>query len=972
MKNKNIFKIYFILLVICIFSLTILFIFGNKSRKGYLSNFVFNEEHINKTLELNGFNISETKNLFIKTGQLDNDALINYVFTNEAIRSYSYGFRIKYYSKIFRNSDIYGVYIDSNKAIKDNNFIIDIQIDEKGSPFGNIISTKKLNNEDNIGNITYTLKLKPKFIIIFILSLLILLLIINLIYKYGCKIYNYFIKIYNLFFIPINYISKYIVKYRKNILYIYSVLIVIIFVLLLSLNFLSKNYRIGTLGNFELTAETPAGYVYKANIFSKGFFSDNFIFKYSKDPLKVENKPSYVKNYGYSYILNTKPHFSDWNQGTNWNNDDGTFTVSNSSSWNNYHYNILLSTGERYNILMEAKRMNPTSNDIQIGFSISYFISEYTSLSLHYISNSVNSIDYAIYGTDEYIYDAVHTESILQFYFPPEELNIKYIKIEQVNENAFYVKDNSYVIFTSSSNVKPNTNDFNIYYKLSFNQYFINIIILIFIIYLTFLIFYIIYNNNLNCDAENTKNISYSISRNDILFLSILTFLSIFLFIFQFWLFFPGYFQYWDTWFSIVESIDGIYSNQSGVIIPLSLHILYKIFGYNNYYLLFINLFLFSSSLYLIVFSLYIKYRKKLLIILLLITFIPNFFFLNFNHIKDVTSSLFLFFSISLIFFKINIEIKNKKLNIFIMILSMICSLIAMLWRHNFIVTVYPIFLLYTFILLKNNNKIKYLIKFCFIMFIFAIILILIHYSFPRFFIKEEKLLSKYGTQHLFLLQVASCAVPNNDNSLINDDWYLKNKNFENLKDVYNLNPLFGDQLTSYVHPQRIFKYAIKSEGLKKVWIKYIFKYPKSYISHCINSANSLWNSYIWKIDSASIQSKNDKGGITFSPLKEKIYSFLYNFIPNIKTIYFVGISIILFIISGILWFIKYNYRSALLLFCFSTSFSAFATALISALFIPAILYRYIHPVTYITVASLISFIVFLCDILSQNISNKK
>ncbi|MEI0581486.1 hypothetical protein [Brachyspira pilosicoli] len=192
MKNKKVlFKIYGILLAISILSLIILSILGNKNRKGYLSDFVFDENHINKTLELNGLNITETKNLFIKDAILDNDALTNYIFTNESIKNYSYGFRIKYYSKVFRNSDIYGVYIDTNKIIQDNDFIKEIKMNNEGSPFGNFISSQKIN--DNNIDITYTLKLKPLVIIIILsISFILLINIIgNLNYSISYFMHNY-------------------------------------------------------------------------------------------------------------------------------------------------------------------------------------------------------------------------------------------------------------------------------------------------------------------------------------------------------------------------------------------------------------------------------------------------------------------------------------------------------------------------------------------------------------------------------------------------------------------------------------------------------------------------------------------------------------------------------------------------------------------------------------------------------------
>lgn len=95
---------------------------------------------------------------------------------------YHYGFRIKYHSKIFRNSDIYGVYVDTNKIIKENHFIKEIKMEKVGSPFGNLISEKKLGYNEKIDNINYKLKVKFTIYLIFILILIILMILLNVKY----------------------------------------------------------------------------------------------------------------------------------------------------------------------------------------------------------------------------------------------------------------------------------------------------------------------------------------------------------------------------------------------------------------------------------------------------------------------------------------------------------------------------------------------------------------------------------------------------------------------------------------------------------------------------------------------------------------------------------------------------------------------------------------------------------------------
>ncbi|WP_256097163.1 hypothetical protein [Brachyspira hampsonii] len=169
MNNNNLFfKIYISLLIICFITFIILYTSAGKGRVGYLSNFIFDDNHINRTLQLNGFNIEETKKIFTTDDKLDNNDLTNYIFTNKAITNYSYGLKMGYYSKIFKHSDLYRVYPNVNKILDDNSFIKEIKMDEGGSPFGNLISEKTLEYNEKIDNIIYTLVFKLNIDIILI------------------------------------------------------------------------------------------------------------------------------------------------------------------------------------------------------------------------------------------------------------------------------------------------------------------------------------------------------------------------------------------------------------------------------------------------------------------------------------------------------------------------------------------------------------------------------------------------------------------------------------------------------------------------------------------------------------------------------------------------------------------------------------------------------------------------------------
>ena len=169
-KNKKLFlKIYILFLIITIITLIILQILGSKNRVGYLTDFSL---VVDKTMKLNN---------------------------SENITNYVYHFRIRYYDKVFRHNDIYGVYPDLSNL---PDFVKEIKMDYEGSPFGIFISDKKIIEEEKIDNINYTLKIKKNIIDIIILlhlSILIIFIMNNIKIYYYNKFYNLINKKYILY-----------------------------------------------------------------------------------------------------------------------------------------------------------------------------------------------------------------------------------------------------------------------------------------------------------------------------------------------------------------------------------------------------------------------------------------------------------------------------------------------------------------------------------------------------------------------------------------------------------------------------------------------------------------------------------------------------------------------------------------------------------------------------------------------------
>lgn len=241
MKNKKLFiTIYSIFVIIVFISVLLLNILGKKERIGYLSEFKLN---IDKTLQINGLDIEETKKLFDLNDKLDISSITNYIFTNNSITNYSYDFRIKYYSKVFRNSDIYEVYPNIDNILSNNGFIKEINIGESGSPFGNLESTKNIENQE-INNVIYTLKIKP--LINVLLIFLVLGLLISIIYLQN---------------------KSFIIKY--DIHYAYLLLIITFIIMFFSLKL--YHYKLG-LPILDERGDLAIMYMISGEIYHEGWF----------------------------------------------------------------------------------------------------------------------------------------------------------------------------------------------------------------------------------------------------------------------------------------------------------------------------------------------------------------------------------------------------------------------------------------------------------------------------------------------------------------------------------------------------------------------------------------------------------------------------------------------------------------------------------------------------------------------------
>lgn len=235
MKYKRLFlKIYIpILIIYCIFVIvfSILAIKAN-SINGYIDGITFNEEFT------------------IKINNIDYDSLLNienkseYLLTNENISNYIYSFRVEFYDKIYRKSDIYDI-----KLLKDSlpEYITDVKLLGR---LGSFFSQKQL--PPKIEDIKYNVMVRNVYFISIIPLLLILLAVLfgDKIVKIikSSKIYNINISLNISIFIILGYLfliipyCLFVISWTKYYISIPLIIILLITICII-VNDATKNFN---------------------------------------------------------------------------------------------------------------------------------------------------------------------------------------------------------------------------------------------------------------------------------------------------------------------------------------------------------------------------------------------------------------------------------------------------------------------------------------------------------------------------------------------------------------------------------------------------------------------------------------------------------------------------------------------------------------------------------------------------------
>ncbi len=420
---------------------------------------------------------------------------------------------------------------------------------------------------------------------------------------------------------------------------------------------------------------------------------------------------------------------------------------------------------------------------------------------------------------------------------------------------------------------------------------------------------------------------------------------------FTFWLGFPGYI--WDS--DIFSALRLNKNNWHPVFTPYVLEALYAVFGKHSYYLFLANCLTLYLGLFFLIAGFYLRYRSAFSLAPLAIALIGNITLGNFIAMSYILMANFIFCAYGVIFFIIFArECLGKKMIKALWVFAFICLFFGILWRHNAIFSVFPAFFIICYLFLENrgfNKKAfaKFYVKF---MILSAVLCLAIVIGVPKALTKGES-----NPQYpLYLTQIVGMC-PKNDTSC-----------------------------NTHERAQKSYE----GKKLARVWMKFIVKYPRSFLAHEAQFFKEMWFqtpyddnfkngalSYIrnpqniqhepveWGKETLKNFPKNE-WQITFSPLQEKIYTAMYEYLPILPHIVFVAVGFFGLLFSAMVWAFRFSGLQSrlkeLLLFAFSTGLTAFASALIIAGMATITWSRYMFPAVIFGVMALVGFVAFVLE----------
>lgn len=555
--------------------------------------------------------------------------------------------------------------------------------------------------------------------------------------------------------------------------------------------------------------------------------------------------------------------------------------------------------------------------------------------------------------------------------------------------------DGNYITFSTAKTLEIGTDVGVLYYKtkilgrlFSYCLYFILLvpaviiaICMAFILITKFIRFNInhpkiIYKAKSSARMQSDKihaSSPYALSllqKKDRIFLIGSYFLILVLFAFQFWLGFPGYHIIGDTYNSI--GLDK--GDWHPVFISYILQFLYFVFGKHLFYLFLFNLVPFYAGLLFLVWGFYLRFRSVFAIFLLFPIFVGNIYFQNFIQYHSFAEPMLLFCGYSMLLFALLVPLSRSKACVLWMGIGVV-FFFALLWRHNAIFSVYPacFVAIYAWLCNRDLKRGAFLRYYANGLVCAAMLCVGVVIFVPKILVRGEA----HPGVPTFLHQIAAMCVPENDSSCFKQEWYLQNKNFEDVKTLYKKYPLFADPLAAPWWDNTVFP-AAKLPGLQTQWLKAILKYPGHFLSHEFAFIKAMWiQSPGWIFDSKALQAKAEhpwykwvlssfkesEHSVELTPLKKRIYDELFRHKILFNHAWGVALSFVSMLICGFLFIFVREAKDTLRIFAlfgFSVGFSGFFSALFFALFTPVAETRYMSPILPLGILGMVGLIAYL------------
>lgn len=459
------------------------------------------------------------------------------------------------------------------------------------------------------------------------------------------------------------------------------------------------------------------------------------------------------------------------------------------------------------------------------------------------------------------------------------------------------------------------------------------------------------------------------LSLKDRIFLGLSGLLILALFVFQFWLGFPGYHIIGDTYNSIGLAKD----NSHPVFIAYVMQFLYFLFGKHLYYLFLFNLVPFYAGLLFLVWGFYLRFRNTFALLLLFPLFVGNIYFQNFIEYHSFALPMLLFCGYAMVLFTLLVPLSGVRAKVMWWAIGIV-FFFAILWRHNAIFSVYPVSFVLVYMWLCNRGfearafVKKYMqgIVACALLCLCVVIIV------PR----ALTIGGAYPANHPFLHQMAGACVPADDSSCFKDEWYYPHKGWEDIKALYKKYPLNADPFNVFwgYDDERPIPYG-KIDGLYSQWVKSLMKHPLNFAKHELRFIEAMWiQNPGWIFDSKTLQNKawhpwhkqlvsdfpESERSVVMSPLREQIYSTLFTHKILFNHAWGVALSFGAMLLSFVLLMMKRGGSvlvRQILFFSFSVGFAGFFSALFYALFTPVAEPRYMSPILPLGIIGVIGLI---------------